>query len=349
MSISPGTSPPELLIGCRLEDGTHTANQLSRQVQRGTLLRLRRGIYFPALAWLTAHPSQRHQWAAAATAAQLGAPVLCRETALHLHGLPLLTIPEAVHVRVGRRSSARVASQPVMHGNRSAADFVSAAQQQVGLAVDVTKASLKGFSTHYVSPTAIESPAEPQSIQVKGQSALVEPLAVTIADTVPRLPFADAVTALDAALRGGDARPALTKDELQTQANRVKHSRARRYAWEKVLAFADPLAESAAESLSRVLIAQLGFAAPTLQTVLKVDGRTYRLDFEWEDAGVVGECDGWMKYHDGGRAELRREKVREDGIRSTGRTVVRWYWEDLQTPRRLRAKLLRAGVPQASA
>lgn len=94
---------------------------------------------------------------------------------------------------------------------------------------------MKGFSTHYVSPTAITSPTEPQVMQVKGQSALVELLAVAIADTVPRLPFADAVTALDAALRGGDARPALGRDALQAQAKTIKHSRARRHGWRRPL------------------------------------------------------------------------------------------------------------------
>jgi hypothetical protein len=36
------------------------------------------------------------------------------------------------------------------------------------------------------------------------------------------------------------------------------------------------------------------------------------------------------------------EKAREDRLRDLGWQVVRWLWEDLQHPERLRERLLRA-------
>lgn len=351
MSIVPvAESSLSLLIGCAASDGTHASHLLSRQVQQGVLLRLRRGVYFSAPAWFSAYPSQRHSWAAAATAAQLGDPVFCRHTALSLYDIPLLNVPQAVHVRAPTRSSARIAAQPRMFGRLPASDFVDRAQSFAQLEdLRPNDGRLQGFSTHFVSPETIGPLPPTHRVEVLGQALQLEPMGLVLADTVPRMPFSEAVTSLDAALRGTSCHPSLTKEQLGEVQDQAKHTKARRYAWEQALHFADMRAESAAESLSRVLISQLGFAVPALQTTVDVDGRKYRLDFEWEAAGVVGEFDGWAKYQQSGQAELRREKRREDDIRSTGRTVVRWYWEDLQSPPRLRAKLLRAGVPGAAA
>ena len=73
------------------------------------------------------------------------------------------------------------------------------------------------------------------------------------------------------------------------------------------------------------------------------------MDFLWEEAGVVGEFDGWKKYDGDGFAQsLKQEKIREDAIRSTGYVVVRFYWEDLMEPgcARLIRLLTRAGIPR---
>jgi hypothetical protein len=47
-------------------------------------------------------------------------------------------------------------------------------------------------------------------------------------------------------------------------------------------------------------------------------------DFAWP--GVVGECDGRLKYAD--RDVLWAEKRREDRIRALGLRVIRWGWDD---------------------
>jgi hypothetical protein len=65
-----------------------------------------------------------------------------------------------------------------------------------------------------------------------------------------------------------------------------------------------------------------------------------RVDFYWERAGVIGECDGRLKY--GSPATLYAEKRREDALRAEGHRVVRWGWQDLRDARlakRLRREL----------
>ena len=58
-----------------------------------------------------------------------------------------------------------------------------------------------------------------------------------------------------------------------------------------------------------------------------------RVDFFWEELGIVGEFDGMGKYGAGDPAStaesVRREKLREDAIRGLGFEVVRWTWAEL--------------------
>ncbi|NLS08794.1 DUF559 domain-containing protein [Nesterenkonia sp. MY13] len=181
----------------------------------------------------------------------------------------------------------------------------------------VSPAAFRGFGTRYVTP-------------------------------LPRLSFADGVVALDAALRGTDQHSPVSTELLQSLASELMGSRPARFRWEKAFNTASPLSESPGESWARALYEELGFRTPKLQVSLTTEGKRYRVDFLWEEAGVVGEFDGWMKYQTEGREALRAEKLREDAIRSLGFTVLRIYWEDLQNPEQLRRKLQRAGVPTQS-
>src|SRR5690606_25157426 len=58
-----------------------------------------------------------------------------------------------------------------------------------------------------------------------------------------------------------------------------------------------------------------------------------RVDFFWEELGIVGEFDGMGKYGAGDPRStadsVRREKLREDAIRNLGFEVVRWTWPEL--------------------
>ncbi|RZI95026.1 MAG: hypothetical protein EOO67_03425 [Microbacterium sp.] len=95
----------------------------------------------------------------------------------------------------------------------------------------------------------------------------------------------------------------------------------------------DGRAQLPGESISRLYLMQLGFAAPRLQVpVVGPAGHHYYVDFGLDDVGVWGEFDGRDKYLDpvmrGGvdlEEVLLQEKAREDWIRGTiGRRVVRW-------------------------
>ncbi|MDL9944771.1 hypothetical protein QSJ19_04075 [Gordonia sp. ABSL11-1] len=74
-----------------------------------------------------------------------------------------------------------------------------------------------------------------------------------------------------------------------------------------------------------------------------------RRDFGWRDDDgvlrVVGEFDGRLKYHRsnsfGNRLPedvIYDEKLREDGIRASGKGVVRWTRDEAVYPERLHPK-----------
>lgn len=163
--------------------------------------------------------------------------------------------------------------------------------------------------------------------------------------------FGEAVVALDAGLRE-DA--ALRPDDLLAVADSIQLTKGRR-ALDRALEFADPLAESPGESLSRALIHQLGFPAPILQhEFYDEDGFVARVDFGWPDHDLAGEFDGAVKYLDpslrNGRTAdevVLDEKRREDRIRALGVRVVRWDWSHATDPRRMFGRLTAAGLPSS--
>lgn len=93
---------------------------------------------------------------------------------------------------------------------------------------------------------------------------------------------------------------------------------------------ASPISESPLESISRGRILAAGLPAPCLQQWIEVhDGAHYRVDFLWPDEQVIGEADGLVKYAT--IDDVRAEKRREDALRASGFTVVRWTYQDMTT------------------
>jgi len=87
----------------------------------------------------------------------------------------------------------------------------------------------------------------------------------------------------------------------------------------------DPRIETALESLSWGRFLDAGLPLPTPQAWLRgASGRAWRVDFWWEELGLIGECDGLMKYDDPG--VLRAEKERQWDLEAPGRSVMRWGW-----------------------
>jgi hypothetical protein len=181
----------------------------------------------------------------------------------------------------------------------------------------------------------------PPTVTLFGQT--VTTAARTVVDLARTRGMRQGVVAADHVLRHGLA----TREDLTDAVTQLGRARGTRVA-HAVVEFADARSESPGESLSRVIIRELGYADPTLQVeVITADGRVYRCDFGWE-GGLVGEFDGRAKYHltDGrGTPEERlwEEKRREDAIRATGRRMVRWVYADL-THERLGPILQRAGL-----
>lgn len=162
----------------------------------------------------------------------------------------------------------------------------------------------------------------------------------TVVDVARTSSFEHAVVVLDHVLHSS----ALDRDTLTSALVASAGRRGVRQA-SSALAFADAAAESPGESISRVTVRRLGAPAPVLQQPFVTDRGTFRVDFWWPEAGVVGEFDGRVKYDD--RDALWDEKRREDALRRHGRVrgFARWGMAEAGDPARLGAVLVDAGLP----
>ena len=158
----------------------------------------------------------------------------------------------------------------------------------------------------------------------------------------------DRTTALivgDQALRLGCAKP-----ELIEVAEYCSGWRGGKQAAE-LASLADSRAESAAESLGRLVVHDAGLRDYVPQfEVIDANGRQRRLDIAFPDRWTALEPDGKVKYDDphGDPADvLWKEKLREDAIRDVGWEIVRATWHQLSRERaqliaRLEAAFARA-------
>jgi len=110
------------------------------------------------------------------------------------------------------------------------------------------------------------------------------------------------------------------------------------------IASADVRSESPLESLSRLKFPIFDLPMPELQTSIgDRRGRFIgRVDFYWDEFGVVGEVDGLQKYDDLSRPILRNEKLRQEYLEETGLIVVRWGQRQLSSFEVVAERLSRA-------
>lgn len=324
--------------------------RLSRAVARGELVRIRPGVYADRAAWNDAYPMHRYLVSVLAVAAsrRTREAVFCGETALALHGIALWTCPREIHVRTEHAGSAGIKRPAPMPG-----------------------ATHPPFAErHHLVPGCRREPGRVDhgsrpalALTLAGVSMGVEPLDLVLADAVPTLDPADAATVLDALLAGrysgvktaeASARPRWERDDLLRLREYCTSAAARRRLVARA-EFATGLTESPGESVSRVVIRDLGFVLPQLQHPVHDPrgGLVGITDFWWQDSATVGEFDGLGKYlgrrsYSGLSPEqvIARERRREDALADQGLTVVRWLAEDLRSPARLEAKLHRVGVPR---
>lgn len=163
----------------------------------------------------------------------------------------------------------------------------------------------------------------------------VTSVARTWFDVARTRPLADALAVGDAALRAGSMS---RNDVLQVMAEATARRGVRRAR--SAVAHLDEVRESVAESASWAYFVTHRLPLPRAQIEVRsrVGAFLARVDFWWEHARLVGECDGRLKYESAD--DLYREKRREDALRAEGMGVVRWSWTDLRDPR-LAARLRR--------
>lgn len=140
--------------------------------------------------------------------------------------------------------------------------------------------------------------------------------------------LADALAAGDGGLRRG----VLSARELEEMVARAGRRRGRARA-ARALSLVDAERESPLESASFAYLVEHRLPLPRCQVVLHDPRGRFlaRVDFWWERAGLVGECDGRMKY--ASADDLYAEKRREDALRLEGFRVVRWSMGDLRDRR----------------
>jgi very-short-patch-repair endonuclease len=92
------------------------------------------------------------------------------------------------------------------------------------------------------------------------------------------------------------------------------------------------------------LLDDLGLPAPLLQVEIRdsLGVLVARVDFLFDQWGVIIEFDGAVKYKDGNPDTLIAEKVREDRLRDLGYQMVRVCSADLSRPAELLSRIRRA-------
>ena len=277
--------------------------EVDRMRRRGELRRIRRGAYEDGNREM-GEPVEQHRRLIDATLRQASVnAVVSHMSAAALHGLPTWNDQlSRVHLTRNRASGGKVRRYTHLH----------------------------------VAPLADDDICVVDGVAVTT-------LARTILDLSRTLSMERSVPIGDAALALG-----LSREELVESALRA-------VGWPGIAAarraieFFDARSESVGESYSRVVFHRLLLPPPELQFEVFTNGRLVaRSDFVWKESKTLGEFDGRVKY---GRLlkpgqttgdVIFDEKVREDALRDLGWQIVRWLWEDLRNPARLRERLERA-------
>ncbi|MEE2522549.1 type IV toxin-antitoxin system AbiEi family antitoxin domain-containing protein [Pseudarthrobacter sp. J75] len=115
-------------------------------------------------------------------------------------------------------------------------------------------------------------------------------------------------------------------------------------ALRRALELADPLCESAGESLTRELLVRLNIEAPESQFEADSPAGRHRMDFAWPKRKVALEFDGKTKYFDYRPTEevLFQERRREKALMEMGWVFIRVEWKHLFRETEFKYRVLRA-------
>lgn len=286
---------------------------LRQAESRGELMRLACGVYI-ATAASSQDARMQHLLQALALQVRFDNPIVCsHETAAALHGIPLLHSSDLP-------ATPRFILDPDQGRNRPGTPRIQVTPLPAGHICTVTDGPLAGLVATTPARTALDLTSEGDL--VRGLMAL---------DHVARTRALRWCRPGD--LRGPNVRPerlrAAVSELDDVHATLTRRGRRRR---REALTLVDPRHESPGESASIARIHQAGLPAPLVQARIQTDDGTFFSDFYWPDFGVVGECDGAVKYLGGmtsegqAAADQRRiqEKSREIAIVRRGLTFVRW-------------------------
>ena len=276
-------------------------------------MRLAPGVYIAATAVGT-DARQLHLLQALARQLRHENPIAAsHETAALLHGLPLRSL-NAVPVQP------RFTLDPSQGSNRPGTPSIRVVPLPPEHVVTVTHGQLEGLRATDLERTALDLASEADL-----------PFALMALDHAARTIALQ--SCIEHELRGGDVNCALLmKGRQRMESRHASLSRRGRRRRREALALVDPRHESPGESASCARIYLAGLPAPVPQAPVVTGIGVFYGDCYWPEFGVVGECDGAVKYAGGttgatqAAADERRlaEKDRENAIRRTGLKVVRW-------------------------
>ncbi|MCH9669665.1 MAG: hypothetical protein K0U70_02235 [Actinomycetia bacterium] len=200
-----------------------------------------------------------------------------------------------------------------------------------------TAAQLYGFSTedvhrvHIVDPGVRMRPSPELMVHQRigaplrrVQHRLATAPAWTAIEVARTLRRPRALATLDAALRCG----ACTSDELDTAIGE-QHGRRGIVQVRELESLADPRAESAMESETRLVFLDGGLPMPKLQyEILDSCGKLWRVDFAWPSAKVAAEYDS-MQWHANPQA-WKRDRMKYTRLAECGWTVVPVVVDDVR-------------------
>ena len=351
---------PALLMADH-HDRPAAARALSRGAQRGNLVRLASGVYTETDRWLTTPAWDRYRMAIAAHAAsRRGQAVFCHLTGADLFGMSLLEVPTDLHVRASTPSKSGTVEPTSPYVNpeavRAAADRLSTDPRHRRLRHTLPAlppvrryANLLGCGTGRDQSVRIPVSLSDGTYLLDVRT---DPLPTVLASVLSQESLRQAVPPADDLAR----RMGRSFEQLAAQAREIQQRKNATRRFDRAVDFADGRSESVGESLSRVIIHELGFVLPELQVEFRSPSGEFlgRPDFWWKQVQLIGEFDGMTKYtgaveRNGRTAEevLVAERRRELKLAGADRRVIRWMWKDLMNERAFEAQLVEAGVPRA--
>ena len=234
---------------------------------------------------------------------------------------------------------------PAVASHRSAAlihglDLIG---KQDAETVTVTRSPRSRGSRSLRAGVSIHAAGLPVRHLVLGDGIGLTSVARTVVDLARTCTFREGVMIADSALRTGKTTVPEITAVISDCARWPGVRRAR-----AVSAFSDHRAESALESIGRVVFREYRLPAPELQVWVGGDlGVVGRADYFWPRYGTIAEADGAIKYADPRQA--MRQLHRDARLRDAGFEVVHFTWQEItltpwQVAERIRAAFVRGAV-----